>query len=727
MKKKFLSFIFVFALLVPCLFLITACGEKSISTFSVVLGGEKSTSLNLGSYEYTSSSIQPVKEDLDKISFEVKFTDGSTINVKNNDSKISLFEVQKDSEALTELPEIFDVGFYSLKYSYDGKEENYVEVYFSIMQGKADYQISNLATEWEYLAMPNLDNVTISAYTGSQTPTYYYVDKNYYDSLITENPNALDDLYILPQEFHNIYSRVPAGSWYILALVPYEGNYKEQFTSPYEVNVEKSVLNAFDNFNVTASYKFDGSEFDEVLLSSITPTVEGALYAYNTNYPEELVSLSLNGWVEKNQSVNFNNQNEINTEVNFSLYESYQNNFEINITKQASLTIQKGEIELSKTFFESGSLIQNKEFSCQKINYNDMTFDLDVTLDDENFYDINGYKEYINSIRLYDLDLNSNVDVYLKVDSQLTKLTNYGYEGKVKLVVVKNAFSGYYLTIQIDNKQIGEYNLEFRILDNVNYEWVSGYYNGQEDLGENIPFVVKIEQNDTEFYPSFHQVSVDENGAIELTFEIDKNSLDSQAQASEIVTFERIESYGEGINQVFSNVTHSGNPEISFAEQDNENNKVIVVKLNNLDFSSDSQPYYCYKISVQTSDDYKNIVYEKVVDSINKLIINYTDSVVNHYAQLQNSQNENVTIDNNVSGEITIQENASILSLFSNLSSKYGTWDLQYKNTKTDSYETLNESNVLQVGESIEIKLTYSLSVSYAASGVKQITIVLNA
>ena len=98
---------------------------------------------------------------------------------------------------------------------------------------------------------------------------------------------------------------------------------------------------------------------------------------------------------------------------------------------------------------------------------------------------------------------------------------------------------------------------------------------------------------------------------------------------------------------------------------------------------------------------------------------------INHYVTINeyeiNNDSQNETIN--------IAETQNVKSLFSNLTSDYGTWTVQYE-ASSDSYQELTDSVALTSGNTLNIKLLYKINseleelntkLSHIAVGVSEI------
>lgn len=258
MNKKYFSFIFVLALFLPCMFLLSACGEPAFRGLYV-----KDTNSNqiFSSYSFNKSFEYGTytNDILSDKNFQIvaKYQDDTTSVLTANDYTVKYL---KNGESVEQLAQQLDVGGYEVIYTF---EENYsVSVYFSIEPSSEPYYSITLSqTSWDYDEEPA--SITLNCEQNLvDCVDYYYIEKEVYDKLSAEEKKS-------PVSQANLWSDyakgIDAGQYYVFAIITFntESNY-----SPFTVidnsvliTVNKAVVNVTqeDLNGVQASYNYNDS------------------------------------------------------------------------------------------------------------------------------------------------------------------------------------------------------------------------------------------------------------------------------------------------------------------------------------------------------------------------------------------------------------------------------------------------------------------------------------
>ena len=70
--KKTLKFLALALCILPCVILLTACGEPKIRNVYTKLGSDSSISRNMGGFKYTTDANQPALQELNKLSIDFR-------------------------------------------------------------------------------------------------------------------------------------------------------------------------------------------------------------------------------------------------------------------------------------------------------------------------------------------------------------------------------------------------------------------------------------------------------------------------------------------------------------------------------------------------------------------------------------------------------------------------------------------------------------------------------
>lgn len=730
MKKKIFSLVLAVMMIVPSAIYLSACscGEKQIRNIYTKIGDSVEISRNLGGFEYTTNPVQPALQELDKLSLEIEYTDNTKIEVATTAESVK-YTIKFNDEAIESFPSILDCGSYVVYYSYDNST-NYAEVSFHIeASDDANYTLSMANNTWDYLNMPYLsENVVVKNYTGLDSVVdFYYIDRDVYQNILSENPEAFNDAYNIPSELRNnnivgteISKKIPAGSWYLIAFVPYTNNYHAQLSKPYPITVTKTNLDSILNdasisYTINAEYAFNGEFVNNVPLSAITPVLMGTnIYAFNQNFPDYLVSLNIDNWENPSETINCS-QSPIEKKVNFKLSSIYdENNFNLideALGEMVEINLQKGNVKYPIFAKPSQEFLTENTISFEKQSIAGIKILEDLYIQD--FTDTLSYFEkYFNVVELYDVtDANNDkkVNIYYEDNSLFI---NNDYNGPIKVVLYKDESEVCYdVKVEIEQNAIGTYKLQFRLKDNVNYNW--GYL-GEQYGTSHLTLNININQNSVNEGGYFitDNLTVDENGYGEIVCIVPKAYFNATL-TEEKVSLIRIDSYQSAMSNVsISDITYT----ITDYESDQDYYKIII----NTKFSfEDAESYYlCCRLEIETSADYEDIVTDYAILT-NKYILNanqVTDYAGTHWAIINSVANENEQIDYEYFSsyqpkDVMVYATDNVLSLFSNLTSDFGSWSILYENSD-GLYVELPENTILSIGQSMNIRLNYQLAES---------------
>ena len=743
MKKKILSLLLVLGLFLSGTILFTACGEPKIRNIYTKMDSDLSTNRNFGGFDYTTDTNQPAIQKLNQMSIVIEYSDNSKVEVGLDDSKVQS-TITYDGNTIDSLPSVLDVGSYTIKYYYDNSS-TYAEVYFFVEAGSIDYTIISHKNTWEYLDMPILvEEMQVPNYNGADSIVdFYYIDIPTYNQILSEDPNAFTTGFYVPAELQTnsidgttTNRKIPVGNWYLFAYVPYTDQYEAYLTKPFAITVTKSKLNSLVDeelydFTLKAEYSFNGSILDEVSLSDITPEVIGSIYAYSSKYPDTRVSLELDGWANPNKTLNYSSADkQAAVRFTFANEEDARNYILTGAAYEQTINVelQKGQMEYpSFAFVGTNEEIKTKTITEQKKNFE--SYELIDGLYIEDFTDFTSYYDnYFNVVEFYDVTNEDNaqkVNIYFE-DGTIYK--DNSYSGPIK-IVLKVDGGQYVPTVEIVDNVIGTYKIELRIKDTVNYEWGFLEYNYGTD---NLTLTINITKNSVTdaMVVQTNYVSVDKDGYGEITALVPKEYFENMPTSEDITLI------SEPYKNTQSNVTIN-DQSIVISDNGDNNYKIVIKNKYKFEGTTAGSHYLCYKLIITTSDDYENIEQQNQLEVLQFVINPGTDysltylipEYIDHYVTI----NEN-TIDNDTE-TVTIEETQDLKSLFSNLTSEYGTWTVQYE-VGSDSYQELTDSVALTSGNTLKIKLLYEINseleklntqLSHIVVGVSEINFTLTA
>ncbi len=300
MKKKLLSFIFAFCLIIPCIFLLSACGnDKKLNYIQVSLAdGEYSASI----YETRDFGNTT---GLNNIKIKAYYSDNSNENVELTNVQITVSftadgaeesRVTKTFEEYTQMCENSNLtaGFWRLTLNYKDNScevnidvrkvndnSNYTlnvtsrvgnigknQIYYGTKFKGIDYSVSNGTTQ--------LDDSMIEKICILEDSTYYAYDIS---SLTQEEIDALpkpneivDSENYQVGELSNelsILENIKPGKYLIFAEIKEQGNYLKSYSAYQTLVVKKSqIVATAENFKI--DFTFDkylcrGVTLDEML------------------------------------------------------------------------------------------------------------------------------------------------------------------------------------------------------------------------------------------------------------------------------------------------------------------------------------------------------------------------------------------------------------------------------------------------------------------------------
>ena len=721
MKKKILSLILVLGLFLSGTILFTACGEPKIRNIYTKLDGDSLTSRNLGGFGYTTSEVQPALQELDKMTIVIEYTDDSKVEVALNDSKVQR-TIQYEGNNIESFPNILQTGNYSVKYAYDNSS-TYAQVDFFIEAGVNEgYQIISDKNTWAYLDMPMLSFITeVSGYNGADSIVdFYYIDIPTYNRILEDNPDAFTTPFYVPEVLSgnridgiSTETKIPAGTWYLFAYVPFTDNYNASLTKPYQITVTKSILDSivddatYAEYSITAEYSFNGTIIGNIALNNVTPEIVGSIYACNSNYPDTWVSLELNGWASPNKTLNCNSADK-QAAVRFAFVsEDDANNYTLTgpaFEQIIEVELQKGQMEYpSFAFVGTNEEIKTETITEQKKNFE--SYELIDGLYIEDFTDSTSYYDnYFNVVEFYDVTNEGDtqkINIYYE-NGTLYKDNNYS--GPIK-IVLKEEGSQYNPTVEIANNAIGTYKIELRLKDIVNYEW--GYV-GSSYGTDNLTLTINITKNSVTdaMVVQNSSISVDKDGYGEITALVPKEYFTTMPSINDINLT------SEPYQTIQSNVTITDRS-IVISDNGDNNYKIVIKNKYKFEETTAGSHYLCYKLIITTSDDYENIEQQNQLEVLQFVINPGTDysgeyfipEYINHYVTI----NEDEINNNSQNATINIAETQNVKSLFSNLISEYGTWTVQYEES-SGSYQDLADDVALTSGSTLNIKLIYEVN-----------------
>lgn len=302
MKKKLLSFIFAFCLIIPCIFLLNACGnDKKLNYIQVSLAdGEYSTSIYGMSRDFGNTT------GLNNIKIKAYYSDNSNENVELTNAQITVSftadgaeesRVTKTFEEYTQMCENSNLtaGFWRLTLKYKDKSCE-VNIDVKKVNDNSNYtlkvisKVGNIGENKIYYGT-KFEGIDYSVFNGNIQLDDSIVEKkicilnkndnSYYDisSLTQEEINALPkpneivdsgNYHVgeLSNELSNL-EYIKPGEYLIFAEIKEQENYLKSYSAYQTLVVKKSpIVATAENFKIDFTFDYDlckGVTLDEML------------------------------------------------------------------------------------------------------------------------------------------------------------------------------------------------------------------------------------------------------------------------------------------------------------------------------------------------------------------------------------------------------------------------------------------------------------------------------
>lgn len=301
MKKKLLSFIFAFCLIIPCIFLLSACGnDKKLNYIQVSLAdGEYSASI----YETRDFGNTT---GLNNIKIKAYYSDNSNENVELTNAQIAVSfsadgseqsRVAKTFEEYTQMCEDSNLtaGFWRLTLKYKDKSCE-VNIDVQKVNDNSNYtlkvtsKVGNIGENQIYYGT-KFRGIDYSVFNGNTQLDDSMIEKKIY--ILNKNDNSSYDISSLTQdeiknlpkpneivdsenyhvgELSNELSNleyIEPGKYLIFAEIKEQENYLKSYSAYQTLVVKKSqIVATAENFKIDFTFKYDfckGVTLDEML------------------------------------------------------------------------------------------------------------------------------------------------------------------------------------------------------------------------------------------------------------------------------------------------------------------------------------------------------------------------------------------------------------------------------------------------------------------------------
>ena len=357
MKNKLLTYL-IALLIVPCAFIITACGGNDVKLSNLYVvdsnGENHSSSYYAGEYTYGVS----LSEILMGIKIKADYSDNSSQELSSNDYTTVY---KKNNSEIDDINSTPDVGNYQITYKKEGLN---VDIIFDVYKASY-YNVTLTSSSWDY--DDALPTISISNYILGQDESidYYYIEKSDYDSLNDYQKTDLLNSGYGKNWTGDLYSIRP-GQYYAFANINFSsenGNYLS-LTNVFPFTVNKAQINVTqqDIQGLSAYHTYYAHEqtgditldtliiedfYDKTIKNNNGDDISGYFYWKN---PDTVVNASNDG---ESYPIVFMADGD-----NYDCYESNEVNLQITIEKaiagdKESMTILFEENEQTEIAFDN--------------------------------------------------------------------------------------------------------------------------------------------------------------------------------------------------------------------------------------------------------------------------------------------------------------------------------------------------------------------------------------
>lgn len=346
MKRKFWLYTFALVLVLPIVFLASACKKDPYPTSIIFVnsaGTEYESDYNLGSFEY--GTDVDVFEGLE---IYQKMSDKSKQKLQSSNYTIKYYHTVNEQESeIANLPEELSVGKYRIAINTDKVGGN---IYFTIDKASADYHMVMSKRSWKY----NEVGATLTIYnTDATNIEYYYIAEQDYASLTPEQKANLLSNEVNTLGVVNSYNNAPGaqsiapGTYYAFAFVP-------------ETETVASCITAIsDRLKFTVDKA--SLTINQALINDLQPTYD----YYLTNQAGNITLSDINvgqiqvggvnvdiNWANPNVEVNGSNSGSHYDVVASISNEEHSNYYNLSTegTLQLPVTINKGSLNATPSF-----------------------------------------------------------------------------------------------------------------------------------------------------------------------------------------------------------------------------------------------------------------------------------------------------------------------------------------------------------------------------------------
>ena len=566
--KKFINVCLCFVVMITVSILLFACNptEKTVNLLEVSYNEKVSEHgiLDLGDFVYTENPGSVADyPNLNLLIFKAIYNDNSQESISLQD--VTLEEISYEGNKLTQLPEVFGLGHWSLTYKY---KEITATVQFDMVYStqSANYLLQGMtANSWTYSQLPKNLHDSLSVINYPETVVFnkdnlnmegcnaelYYVTVSDYEETAAEFTSGSDEfMYALLNKASFYFDSygvngyyIDVGDYYLFAKMAASGSNKEQLTDFVNFTVSKERLNMGQQ-NITAEYQYV-NQIGNIKLSE-TEIVFSGMPATIKNLDGVDVYIDPLGWANVNETV-WASDTAFTKNYRFGIAEYYQKNYDASdLVAPVSLTVKKGYIDPRVEISGTGSHIVETNFELNQ--YSEKKFEYFTAyasdFDDEGF---NSTVNYFNMIVVKD----SSGKVLPVVDEDTNAVIISGDSDASAKIYRRDRIAGddgikFYIAPN-NTVTVGEYIYTVDLADKSNYVWKNSYTTDEGGYGNNsIELRYTVNPNPSNPYVDQYTTgsSIDKDGYFTIKLSISKDAYSEECLTSLNIT--KRDSYSTG-------------------------------------------------------------------------------------------------------------------------------------------------------------------------------------
>lgn len=553
--KKFITVCLCFVVMITASVLLFACNptEKTVNLLEVSYNEKVSEYgiLDLGDFVYTENPGSVADyPNLNLLIFKAIYNDNSQESISLQD--VTLEEISYEGNKLTQLPEVFGLGHWSLTYKY---KEITATVQFDMVYSTqtANYLLQGMpANSWTYSRLPKNLHDSLSVINYPETVVFntdninmegcnaelYYVTVSDYEETAAEFTSGSDEfMYALLNKSSFYFDSygvngyyIDVGDYYLFAKMAASGSNKEQLTDFVNFTVSKERLNMGQQ-NITAEYQYV-NQIGSIKLSE-TEIIFSGMPATIKNLDGVDVYIDRLGWANADETA-WASDIAFTKNYRFGIAEYYQKNYDASgLIAPVSLTVKKGYIDPRVEISGTGSHIVETDFELNQ--YSEKKFEYFTAY--ESYFDDEGFNSTINYFSMIKVK-DSNGKVLPVVDETTGTEIISGDSGASAKIYRRDRIEGdngikFYIAPN-NTVTVGEYIYTVNLADKSNYVWKDSLTTDEGGYGNNsIELRYTVNPNPSNPYvDQYTGSSIDKDGYFTIKLSISKDAYSGECLTS---------------------------------------------------------------------------------------------------------------------------------------------------------------------------------------------------